>query len=406
MNKGERILVVCVDRDDDLGRKAKVIGPIIGRKENLKAATKLALKDPGDTDVNCVFAAVKKFDEIAKKYQAELVTLTGHGKFGFESDKKLNEQLDFVLGKFKADGFVLVTDGAEDDQIIPILQSRAKILSKETVIVKQAREVESTFYTIKEALKDPFLSRLVFGIPGIILLLLFLLPQSGWQVIMFVAGIYLLLKGFGIEERIISTLQEIINSISTQKTSFPFYIATLFIFGFGLISGYSTYLQTSQADIVLDALEVISPLLFFSVLAILIFYVGRAIDAIQLKKAYYLKNHFRSAVSAILIWFILDSGRLVFIGKADLNLFLITILSAFVVFYVAFKVSNILDIRKKVSRLLVDLPIYSPQGVWLGKVEQVNREKQFFEFKDKGKKKRKVKLGQYYLKDGRIFLTV
>jgi putative membrane protein len=90
MNGMEKILVVCVDRDDDLGRKARVVGPVIGRKENLKAATKLALKDPGDTDVNCVFAAVRKFDEVAKKHQAELVTLTGHGKFGFESDKKIN----------------------------------------------------------------------------------------------------------------------------------------------------------------------------------------------------------------------------------------------------------------------------------------------------------------------------
>lgn len=405
MTNMERILVVCVDRDDDLGRKAKVVGPIVGRKENLKAATRLALKDPGDTDINCVFAAVKKFDEIAKKHKAELVTLTGHGKFGFESDKKINQQLDLVLEKFKADGFVLVTDGAEDDQIIPILQSRAKIISKETVIVKQAREVESTFYTIKEALKDPFLARLVFGVPGIILLLLFAMPQFGWQVIMFVAGVYLLLKGFGIEERIISTFQEIINSISTQKTSFPFYIATLFIFGFGLISGYTNYLQSLQSDLVLTALEVINPILFFSVLAIIIFYLGRSIDAIHMKKAYYLKNYFRSVVSAVLIWLILDAGRLVFIGKSDLNLFLVTILFAFGVFYIAFKASNILDVRRKVSRLLLGLPVYSKDGAWVGRVDDINREKQFFEFKDKGKKKRKVKLGQYVLKESGIFLT-
>ena len=41
------ILVLCVDRDNDLFEKAKVHGPIIGREENLNAATKLALIDRG-----------------------------------------------------------------------------------------------------------------------------------------------------------------------------------------------------------------------------------------------------------------------------------------------------------------------------------------------------------------------
>jgi len=41
-------MVLCVDRDDDLGRKARLQGPIIGREENLKAATQLGLVDAED----------------------------------------------------------------------------------------------------------------------------------------------------------------------------------------------------------------------------------------------------------------------------------------------------------------------------------------------------------------------
>jgi putative membrane protein len=376
------LLVVCVDRDDDLGRKAKVVGPILGRKENIKAATKLALKDPLDSDVNCIFAAVRKFDELKEKHTVEIVTLTGKAKFGFESDRKINEQLDAVLEKFPAEGFVLVTDGAEDDQIMPILQSRAKIISKENVIVKQAKEVESTFYTIKEALKDPFLARLVFGIPGLILLLLFAVPSIGLQLIMLIAGVYLLSKGFGLEEMALNTLNEIISSISLQKTSFPFYLATLFILGFGLLSGYNAYLQSITEPLVQQLIDIINPMLFFLIIAILIFYLGRSIDAIHLKKAFYLKRYFRSAVSAILIWFILDSGRLVFIGKTDLNLCLLTIVSAVVIFYIAFRISNVFDVRNKITGLLIGLPVYSARGMMLGKVETVDKRRQAIEFKD------------------------
>ena len=75
------------------------------------------------------------------------------------------------LENFPADGIILVTDGAEDDQTIPILQSRAPIISKETVIIKQAKEMESAYYSLKEALGDPDIARIVFLIPGIVILL-------------------------------------------------------------------------------------------------------------------------------------------------------------------------------------------------------------------------------------------
>src|SRR3989442_104102 len=45
-----KTLVLCVDRDDDVGTKTPVKGPLIGRDENLVAATKLGLADPEDPE--------------------------------------------------------------------------------------------------------------------------------------------------------------------------------------------------------------------------------------------------------------------------------------------------------------------------------------------------------------------
>ncbi len=106
------VIVLCVDRDNDLGKKTKIGGPVIGRKANLKAAGKLILADPEESDANCIFAAVKKLDELKKEFpRVELVTITGHGKAGFASDKKLNEQLDFLEEEFEIDGPVVNTGG-------------------------------------------------------------------------------------------------------------------------------------------------------------------------------------------------------------------------------------------------------------------------------------------------------
>jgi putative membrane protein len=54
----KRTLVLCVDRDDDLGRKVGIDGPVVGRDAVEEAARRLALADPEDSDANGLFAAV------------------------------------------------------------------------------------------------------------------------------------------------------------------------------------------------------------------------------------------------------------------------------------------------------------------------------------------------------------
>ena len=65
-DKAERILVLCVDRDDDLGMKAGIKTPILGRKDNVDAATSLALRDPEEADANAMFEAVRIYDNLKK----------------------------------------------------------------------------------------------------------------------------------------------------------------------------------------------------------------------------------------------------------------------------------------------------------------------------------------------------
>ncbi|NJD99906.1 DUF373 family protein [Thermococcus sp. LS1] len=173
-----KALILAIDRDDDFGQKAGVEGPVIGRDACIDAALKLSLADPEDSDANVVYAAVKLYDELkgsGEFDEVEVALITGHPKVGVKSDLELSRQLDEVLQRFPANGVITVTDGAEDEQIFPIITSKVPIISSHRVVVKQSEGIETTYYIIyrylREILSDPEVAKVVLGIPGMILLL-------------------------------------------------------------------------------------------------------------------------------------------------------------------------------------------------------------------------------------------
>lgn len=173
-----KALILAIDRDDDFGKKAGVEGPVVGREACIDAALKLSLADPEDSDANVVYAAVKLHDELKERGEfdeVEVALITGHPKVGVKSDVELARQLDEVLKGFPADGVIPVTDGAEDEQIFPIITSKVPIISSHRVVVKQSEGIETTYYILyrytKEILSDPEVAKVVLGIPGMILLL-------------------------------------------------------------------------------------------------------------------------------------------------------------------------------------------------------------------------------------------
>jgi putative membrane protein len=147
--------VLCVDRDNDLNQKAGVKTPIIGREENLNAAVMFAVKDPEDSDVNSMFAAIEMYDELRKvEPNVEVATIAGSPNVGYHSDRILASQLDTLMEVVKPEEVILVSDGAEDEAVYPIISSRVRISSVRKVVVKQHRSAEGTFYVIKNAIKE------------------------------------------------------------------------------------------------------------------------------------------------------------------------------------------------------------------------------------------------------------
>lgn len=277
----EKVLIISVDRDDDLGNKAKVRGPVVGRDAVLKAAEALGLADAEESDFNAMFQAVRLYDDLKKQYDAEVAILTGHDNVGIQSDREINRQLVAVLSRFRADYAVMVTDGTEDEHVIPIVQSRVPILSVRRVIVKQSEELESTYYKIKdfitESLDNPKFARLVFGLPAVALLLYALFGAEGWRFIVGAVGAYLFVKGFKLEKYVYNLADEFRMTLERRKFAFFLYVIAILAAIYASYRGYVGALGFLSSGLFEMAAAFLSTSVYYYFIAVAAVWMGRLV---------------------------------------------------------------------------------------------------------------------------------
>jgi putative membrane protein len=249
----ERLLILSVDRDNDVGEKTGIKGPVIGRAKVVKTATDLSIKDPEESDANALFGAVKMFDELKDKYECEVAAIMGHRSRGIESDREVTRQLDRVLQNVPCDFVVLVTDGKDDEYVTPIIQSKVPILSVKRIVVHQAEELESGYYKIKDFLKETLenskVARLVFGLPAIALLLYAVFDMAGWRFILGFLGAYLFIKGFRLEDYVLAVFEELKNSFTKRRFAFFVYIVSFAITALAIYRGYNVVLDVMNTGL-------------------------------------------------------------------------------------------------------------------------------------------------------------
>jgi len=174
--KAKNILVLCIDRDDDIGSKGGVKTPIVGRDSCIHAGIRLAVEDPEEADSNAIFAAIKLYEELLSKgYSPEVALLSGTFKRGVEADEKIAYQLQDVLHKYKADGAVVVSDGIDDEAVLPVIQNMVPVISVQRVVIKHSRSVEYSYAVLGRYLKslvyDSRYSKFFLGVPGALLII-------------------------------------------------------------------------------------------------------------------------------------------------------------------------------------------------------------------------------------------
>ena len=175
-SSGSRLLVICVDRDNDIGDKTGIATPVVGRDACIEAAQRLALEDPEDADSNSIFYAIKTYEDLVSKgYKTEIITVAGVADKGVQADEKIASEIKSVLDKFSANGSVIVSDGEDDESVIPIIQNVLPVVSVQRVVMKVSRSVEYSYAVFGKYLKmiayDSKYSKFFLGVPGILLLI-------------------------------------------------------------------------------------------------------------------------------------------------------------------------------------------------------------------------------------------
>ncbi|MFA5745372.1 MAG: DUF373 family protein [archaeon] len=402
----EHLLILTVDRDNDIGKQLGVSGPIIGYDNNLKLATDLILKDPEESDANAIFATLKKYTELKKDYVVEIATLTGHSKENlFFADKNIALQLKGVLEVFPASAFVLVTDGAEDDQVVPIIQNFGPIISKEVVVVRQSQALESVYYTAKKALKDPAFSRIIFGVPAIILLLFFFFKVYAFQIIALVLGVYFLIKGFNLEPKLINFITDIFSRFSISRISFPFYIASLFFLIYTIVTGANLFFVNSNFVFWQRSIFVLRAVLLYLVFCVAAYVVGGIIDLFYSRSLYKIGEYIFALVATFVFSGLLDISLQFVLGDLKFQTFIYVILFSTLFLFILHRITSVFDITKDVTDLLVGLPVVSKYGVWLGEIIAVDKDRQTVSYKNRnGRVVTVLSKKHFFIQDGQVII--
>ncbi len=221
-----KTVIFAIDRDNDFGEKLGLKGPIVGRRANLKAAVSMGLEDPEESDMNALFAAIKLYDELkADGEEVEVVLLLGDDRVGFRSDRALAAGLESFLKDHHPDEAIVISDGAEDEQILPIIQSRINVSSVQRVIVKQSETAESTYYILKRTFDEDKIGQKIF-VPISLIMIVYALfaftdfKDYAWYAIVLAVGIYTLLYFVNASELVSDWYRRAKVSIVTSQISF------------------------------------------------------------------------------------------------------------------------------------------------------------------------------------------
>ncbi len=262
------LLVLCVDLDDDLGRKAGVETPVVGRDAVREAAVALATEDPEDSDVNVLFEGVH-IAETVEDETVEVAAVAGIDGREIEANRQIGEEVDRVLAELATGEDVhalVVTDGAQDESVIPVIRSRVQIDGVRRVVVRQAQDLESMYYTIKQVLDDPE-TRGTLLVPLGILLMIYPLTILANQIgfpgtvvggVSGLLGLYLLARGFGVYEALDRAVERTRTALFSGRITLVTHVVAVALFVIGGVSGIQT-LDTVQAETA-DALGVVEML--------------------------------------------------------------------------------------------------------------------------------------------------
>jgi putative membrane protein len=242
-------LVICVDRSGAIGRATNVPMPVAGWEAVRSLVTDAGLDDPEDASVNCLLESLRVARDLRDEREESVVAVvSAESDTAVGADRSIAAQLDDLVERYDPRAAIVVVDSAEDERVLPVVESRIPVDSVDRVVVRQARDIESTYYLLKQFLADEQLRSTVLVPIGVALLLLPALFTwfSAGEAAAGVTGLLgaaLLYKGLAIDRLVAGMPERIREALYAGQVSVVTYVVAG---GLALVGGFFGFLAASN----------------------------------------------------------------------------------------------------------------------------------------------------------------
>ena len=242
-------LVICIDRSGAIGRATNVPMPVAGWEAVRSLVTDAGLSDPEDASVNCLLESLRVARDLRDEREESVVAVvSAESETPVGADRSIASQLDDLVDRYDPRAAVVVVDSAEDERVLPIVESRMPVDSVDRVVVRQARDIESTYYLLKQFLADEQLRSTILVPFGVALLLLPALfywfsPAEAVAGVAGLLGAALLYKGLAIDRFVAGMPERVREALYAGQVSIVTYVVAA---GLALVGGFFGVLSASE----------------------------------------------------------------------------------------------------------------------------------------------------------------
>ncbi|PSQ24258.1 hypothetical protein BRD01_04815, partial [Halobacteriales archaeon QS_8_65_32] len=201
-----------------------------------------------DSDVNVLFEGVHLYEEIDDE-TVEVAAVTGTDGGDVAANRKVGKEVDTVLATLATGEDVralVVTDGAQDESVVPVIRSRIAIDGVRRVVVRQAQNLESVYYTTKQVLDDPETRGTILVPLGILLLIYPIAILADYYGVTGAAvfgltsallGLYVLFRGLALEERLDALAERARSGLFAGRVVITTYVVAAALMVIGGVNG-------------------------------------------------------------------------------------------------------------------------------------------------------------------------
>lgn len=280
-------LVLCVDRSATVTRAAGIATPIVGWEAVQSLVIDVGLADPENSSVNSILEALRVTRDLRDDGDgdATVAVISGDPDSVVSADRSVARQIESVIDTEQPSSAIVVVDSAQDEQLVPIIESRLPVDAVDRVVVRQARDIESTYYLMKQFLADEELRQTTLVPLGMVLLAFpLLMTQTSSEValatITAVIGVFLLYKGIGIDEYVGAIPSWTKRSLYSGRVSIVTYVVAGGLALVGIFAGVlgASSLAGENASSFLIAMQFAFDSVPWLAMAALVASLGRLID--------------------------------------------------------------------------------------------------------------------------------